>query len=64
MSLLLTIFGEGRDLDSLQMAAHAVVVFASALVCIRIAGLTCLISPDRFNLEERPWLLQLNNTAA
>lgn len=38
MSLLLTIFGEGRDLDSLQMAARAVVVFASALVCIRIAG--------------------------
>jgi hypothetical protein len=29
-----------------------------------VVMLTCLISPDRFNLEERPWLLQLNNTAA
>ncbi|WP_244808672.1 DUF421 domain-containing protein [Caballeronia zhejiangensis] len=38
MSLLLTIFGEGKDLDSFQMAARAVAVFFGALVFIRIAG--------------------------
>lgn len=38
MSLLLIIFGEGRDLDSLQMSARAVAVFFSGLVFIRIAG--------------------------
>ncbi|SAK73860.1 hypothetical protein AWB80_04181 [Caballeronia pedi] len=38
MSLLLTIFGEGRDLDPLQMSARAVAVFFSGLVFIRIAG--------------------------
>ncbi|SAL05187.1 hypothetical protein AWB81_07055 [Caballeronia arationis] len=38
MSLLLTIFGEGKDLGSLQMAARAVAVFFGALAFIRIAG--------------------------
>jgi uncharacterized membrane protein YcaP (DUF421 family) len=38
MSLILTIFGEGRDLDFLQMAARAVAVFFGALAFIRIAG--------------------------
>lgn len=38
MSLMLRIFGEGRDLDTLQMAARTVAVFLSALVFIRIAG--------------------------
>ncbi|SAL84773.1 hypothetical protein AWB74_07058 [Caballeronia arvi] len=38
MSLMLTIFGEGRDLNSLQMTARAVAVFFGALVLIRIAG--------------------------
>ena len=38
MSLLMTLFGEGRDLDSLQMSARAVAVFFVALALIRIAG--------------------------
>lgn len=38
MSLLLMIFGEGRDLDSFQMAARAIAVFFGALAFIRIAG--------------------------
>ncbi|SAK99007.1 hypothetical protein AWB77_05919 [Caballeronia fortuita] len=38
MSLLLSVFGEGRDLDSLQMSARAVAVFFGALIFIRIAG--------------------------
>ncbi|MFM0327557.1 DUF421 domain-containing protein [Caballeronia glebae] len=38
MNLLLIIFGEGRDLNSFQMAARALVVFFGALVFIRIAG--------------------------
>lgn len=38
MILLLTVFGEGRDLDALQMSARAVAVFFSGLVFIRIAG--------------------------
>jgi uncharacterized membrane protein YcaP (DUF421 family) len=38
MSLILALFGEGRDLDSLQMAARAVAVFFGGLVFIRIAG--------------------------
>ncbi|MDR5784434.1 DUF421 domain-containing protein [Caballeronia sp. LZ065] len=38
MSFLLTMFGEGRDLDSLQISARAVAVFFGALALIRIAG--------------------------
>ena len=36
--MLLTVFGEGPDLDSWQMAARAVVIFAIALALIRISG--------------------------
>ncbi|WP_250516427.1 YetF domain-containing protein [Caballeronia sp. INDeC2] len=38
MNILVAIFGEGRDLDALQMAARTVVVFFAALVFIRISG--------------------------
>ncbi|SAK76986.1 hypothetical protein AWB75_04458 [Caballeronia catudaia] len=38
MDLMLAIFGEGRDLDAVQMAARAAAVFFGALVLIRIAG--------------------------
>lgn len=38
MSLFVTIFGEGRDLDALQMSARALAVFFGALIFIRIAG--------------------------
>lgn len=36
--MLLTIFGEGPDLDPWQMAARAVAIFVVALVLIRISG--------------------------
>jgi uncharacterized membrane protein YcaP (DUF421 family) len=38
MDVLIAIFGEGKDLDSLQMSMRAVVVFFAALVFIRISG--------------------------
>lgn len=38
MSLILILFGEGRDLNSVQMAARAIAVFLGALIFIRIAG--------------------------
>ncbi len=38
MNILIALFGEGRDLDSLQMAVRATVVFFVALVLIRISG--------------------------
>jgi uncharacterized membrane protein YcaP (DUF421 family) len=38
MSLLVSIFGEGKDLDSFQMAARAVAVSFGSLVLIRIGG--------------------------
>jgi uncharacterized membrane protein YcaP (DUF421 family) len=38
MTLLSTLFGEGRDLDALQMSARALTVFFIVLVLIRIAG--------------------------
>ncbi|WP_028078975.1 DUF421 domain-containing protein [Solimonas soli] len=36
--ILLRLFGEGRDLDALQMGARAVVVFILVLVMVRVAG--------------------------
>jgi uncharacterized membrane protein YcaP (DUF421 family) len=38
MEVLIAIFGEGKDLDSLQMAMRAVAVFFAALILIRISG--------------------------
>jgi hypothetical protein len=38
METLIALFGEGKDLDSLQMAARATVVFFGALILIRISG--------------------------
>jgi uncharacterized membrane protein YcaP (DUF421 family) len=38
MDMLITLFGSGRDLDTLQMAARAAATFAGALVLIRISG--------------------------
>src|ERR1700742_3621064 len=39
ISFLHTIFGTGKDLDSLQMASRAIVAFILTLVLIRIAGI-------------------------
>ncbi len=39
MQLIHTIFGTGKDLDSLQMICRAVVAFVLTLVLIRIAGI-------------------------
>lgn len=38
MNFLITIFGEGRDLDTLQMSARTVAVCFAALIFIRISG--------------------------
>ncbi len=38
MDLVVAIFGEGKDLDAMQMAARTVAVFFLALVFIRISG--------------------------
>jgi hypothetical protein len=38
METLIALFGEGKDLDSLQMAARPTAVFFGALVLIRISG--------------------------
>lgn len=38
MSILLAVFGEGKDLDSLQMTARAIAVFFGSLALIRIGG--------------------------
>ncbi|HVU94007.1 MAG TPA: YetF domain-containing protein [Puia sp.] len=39
MNILHTLFGEGKDLDSLQMICRAIVAFFLTLVLIRIAGI-------------------------
>jgi uncharacterized membrane protein YcaP (DUF421 family) len=38
MELLVQIFGEGKDLNALQMSCRGVVVFIIALVLIRLSG--------------------------
>ncbi|TDN57746.1 YetF domain-containing protein [Paraburkholderia sp. BL10I2N1] len=38
MDMLVTLFGEGKELNSMQMAARATVVFFGALILIRISG--------------------------
>ncbi|MEM5326124.1 YetF domain-containing protein [Paraburkholderia sp. JHI2823] len=38
MNMVITIFGQGRDLDPLQMIARTVAVFFVALLLIRISG--------------------------
>ena len=38
MELLIKIFGEGKDLDALQMSSRGVVIFFIALILIRISG--------------------------
>ena len=38
MELIVTIFGEGKDLNALQMSSRGLVVFIIALVLIRISG--------------------------
>ncbi len=39
MDILTTLFGHGKDLDSLQMICRAIVSFFLTLVLIRIAGI-------------------------
>ncbi|WP_419698781.1 DUF421 domain-containing protein [Mucilaginibacter sp. NFX135] len=38
MELITTIFGEGKDLNTLQMSSRGIVVFFIALILIRISG--------------------------
>ncbi|MVN20671.1 DUF421 domain-containing protein [Mucilaginibacter arboris] len=38
MEILIKIFGEGKDLNSLQMSCRALVIYLIALLLIRIAG--------------------------
>lgn len=38
MEILKTIFGEGKDLDTLQMCSRGIVMFIIALLLIRISG--------------------------
>jgi uncharacterized membrane protein YcaP (DUF421 family) len=38
MELITTIFGEGKDLNTLQMSSRGIIVFFIALVLIRISG--------------------------
>ena len=38
MKILLTLFGEGKDLDALQMSCRGIVVFLIAFLLIRISG--------------------------
>src|ERR1700733_14233582 len=38
MELLLTIFGEGKNLNALQMSCRGIVIFFVALILIRISG--------------------------
>jgi uncharacterized membrane protein YcaP (DUF421 family) len=38
MDTVITLFGEGRELNALQMAVRAMVVFFCCLVLIRISG--------------------------
>jgi uncharacterized membrane protein YcaP (DUF421 family) len=38
MELLIKIFGEGKDLDALQMSSRGIVMFFIALILIRISG--------------------------
>jgi uncharacterized membrane protein YcaP (DUF421 family) len=38
MDVIMRIFGEGRDLDAMQMAVRALAVFFATLVFIRISG--------------------------
>ena len=38
MDLIINIFGEGKDLNTLQMTLRGVVVFVLALIMIRISG--------------------------
>jgi uncharacterized membrane protein YcaP (DUF421 family) len=38
MNVLLVLFGEGRDLNTLQMALRSIVVFVIAIVLIRVSG--------------------------
>jgi uncharacterized membrane protein YcaP (DUF421 family) len=38
MNAVVTIFGEGKNLDSLQMAMRAIAVFIATLIFIRISG--------------------------
>lgn len=38
MELIIKIFGEGKDLNALQMSCRAIVIFFIALVLIRVSG--------------------------
>src|SRR5579864_873424 len=38
MEWIIKIFGEGKDLNALQMSSHGIVMFFIALVIIRISG--------------------------
>ena len=38
MELMLTIFGEGKDLNALQMSSRGIVMFIIALILLRISG--------------------------
>src|ERR1700712_2366714 len=38
MEILIKIFGEGKDLNALQMSSRGVVMFVIALILIRVSG--------------------------
>lgn len=48
--MLETLFGHGKDLDSLQMASRAVVMFFIALVLVRIAGMRAFGRKSSFDI--------------
>lgn len=49
MDLLLFFFGDGEDLNSLQMISRAIVIFFIALIFLRIAGRRCFVMNAPFD---------------
>jgi uncharacterized membrane protein YcaP (DUF421 family) len=48
--LILKIFGEGKDLDTLQMACRAFIMFFITLVLIRVAGMRAFGQKSAFDM--------------
>lgn len=49
MDVITHIFGEGKDINSLQMSCRAVVMFMIAVLLVRIAGLKTFGKPSAFD---------------